>query len=303
MIKRILEISSERYHLGVRLDQLQLRPPGTTQAHASVPCEDIGVLLIDHPATTYTHQALTRLMEAGAAVVLCGNNHLPAGILLPVGTHTEVVWRIQYQIDASRPLKKRIWKQIIRAKIRNQARNLPQDHPTARRLRELLPQVRSGDPDNLEAQAARFYWEAWIEGTLFRRNPEGDDAVNSLLNYGYAVLRAAVARALVSAGLHPVLGLYHRNRSNPFCLADDLMEPMRPWVDAIVGQMVQEGAPALNRDSKKALLALLHRTVKVEDQTGPLLVALHRTCASLVRCLQKKDKKLLLPQLVPEEKK
>lgn len=301
MIKRILEISSEPFHVAVHLDQLILRPRGPgAEPRASVPCEDVGLLIVDHPAVTFTHQALTRLLQAGAAVVLCGPNHLPSGILLPVSSNTEVVSRLQVQIDASRPVKKRLWRQIVRAKIRNQANNLPSGHPARLRLMEMIPQVRSGDPHNFEAQAARFYWEAWRTNTAFRRDPDGDDSINALLNYGYAIVRAAVARALVSAGLHPALGLQHSNRSNAFCLADDLMEPMRPWVDCIVARIARDKTPCINPESKRALLGLLHQTARSGGTAGPLMVALHRTCASLVRCLCGEEKKLLLPRLAPE---
>ena len=187
MIKRILEISSEPLYVAVRQDQLILRPKvPNAEPRASVPCEDVGILVVDHPGVTYTHQALTRLLQAGATVVLCGTNHLPAGILLPISEHTVVASRIQIQVDASLATKKRLWKQIVRAKIRNQAQNLPSDHPARTRLLEMIPQVRSGDPVNFEAQAARFYWEAWREDPSFRRRPEAEDPINGMLNYGYA---------------------------------------------------------------------------------------------------------------------
>jgi CRISPR-associated protein Cas1 len=270
------------------------------EPRASIPCEDIGILVVDQPAVTFTHQALTRVLQAGATVVLCGPNHLPVGILLPLSDHTEVVSRLQVQINAGRAVNKRLWKQLVRAKIRNQANNLPNDHPARTRLLNMIPQVRSGDPTNFEAQAARFYWEAWRNDPAFRRRPEADDPINSLLNYGYAILRAAVARALVSAGLHPALGLQHCNRSNPFCLADDLMEPMRPWVDAIVVGIASSTTGELNPGNKRALLGLLHRTARTGSTAGPLMVALHRTCASLAQCLSGAEKKLLLPRLLTE---
>jgi CRISPR-associated protein Cas1 len=301
MIKRILEISSEPLHVAVLQDQLVLRPrQRDAEPRATVPCEDVGLLIIDHPAVTFTHQALTRLVQAGAAVVLCGPDHLPCGVLLPVSTNTEVVSRLRTQIDASRPVNKRLWKQIVRAKIRNQADNLPAEHPARLRLREMIPQVRSGDPQNFEAQAARFYWQAWRADPEFRRDPDAPDPINGLLNYGYAIVRAAVARALVSAGLHPALGLQHSHRSNPFCLADDLMEPMRPWVDRIVARLALAGDPVINPESKRALLGLLHQPVRCGNAAGPLMVALHRTCASLVRCLAGEEKKLLLPRLLTD---
>ncbi len=302
MIKRILEISSEPYHVSVRLEQLTLRAgPADGPPAASVPCEDIGVVIVDNPAVTYSHYALVKLAESGAAVVLCGANHQPAALVLAMPDHSEVAWRVRDQVDAPMPVQKRLWQQIIRAKINNQAAGIPSEHPAHCRLQAMAERVRSGDPDNFEAQAARIYWDAWRVDPTFHREPGATDPVNSLLNYGYAVLRAGVARAIVAAGLAPALGLHHRHRANAFCLADDLMEPMRPWVDAIAMARVQAGHPMIDRDAKAALIGVLNRTVKIEDTTGPLMVGLHRTCASLVRCLRREETRLLIPTLLPAE--
>lgn len=299
MIKRIIEISKEPAHLSVDLDQLRLKRPS---GDASIPCEDIGVLLVEHPETTCTNHALAKLVGFGAAVVVCGRNHLPAGILLPFPNHTEVVWRVNDQIEASRPLKKHLWKQLVVAKIHAQARNLPTDSPAHRKLRKLARDVKSGDPSNVEAQAARTYWASWLgEDSTFRRDPDGD-GVNALLNYGYAVLRAAVARAVVAAGILPVIGIHHSNRSNLFCLADDLLEPLRPLVDAEVQHLHAHGNDDLDRYAKASLLSVLHGAVQLEDQTGPLMVALHRMAASLVRCYRREEKKLLIPTALRADK-
>jgi CRISPR-associated protein Cas1 len=297
MIKRTVEISKESVHVTAELNQLCLyRHEPESGMVASIPCEDIGLVVADHQGTTYSHAALARLIEFGAAVLICGRNHLPAGLLLPLGSHTEVVWRIHDQIAISRPLRKQLWKQIVVAKVRGQANNLPASSAARRRLLALAGQVKSGDPTNVEAQAAKVYWPAWLDGTTpFQRNPEADDPVNGMLNYGYAVVRAAVGRALVSAGLHPALGLHHCNRSNAFCLADDLLEPLRPLVDGVVRSLHQEGRTELNRPAKAALLGVLTATVRIADQAGPLLVGLHRTVASLVRCFEGVDDRLQLP--------
>jgi CRISPR-associated protein Cas1 len=299
MIKRTIEISKEPIHLAVKLDQLLLqRHEADPTTAASIPCEDIGLVIVDHQQTTYSHQALAKLLEFGAAVLLCGRNHLPAGMILPLSTHTEVVWRIQDQIAASKPLCKRLWQQIVVAKIRAQAANLPDDAPARGKLLTLAGEVKSGDPSNVEAQAAKVYWSAWLgsapAAATFRRDPDGD-GLNALLNYGYAIFRAAVARAVVAAGLHPALGIQHANRSNPFCLADDLLEPLRPLVDARVRDLNDWGLQTIEQKSKVHLLELLTATVQVGDQTGPLMVGLHRTVASFVKCLQGEEKKLLLP--------
>lgn len=302
MIKRTIEISREPVHLAVRLDQLLLRHPDLPDAaDPSIPCEDIGVVMVDHPQTTYSHAALTRLMEFGAAVVLCGRDHLPLGLLLPIADHTEVVWRIHDQIAIRRPLRKQLWKQIVVAKVRAQAANLETGSKERSKLLALARRVGSGDPANIEAQAARLYWSAWLgDGTAFRRDPDGD-GLNALLNYGYAVLRAAVARAVVAAGLHPALGLRHANRSNAFCLADDLVEPIRPIVDARVRELHREGRLGLDQPTKGRLLELLTAEVELDGQRGPLMVALHRTAASLVRCYEGTARKLLLPVAVGAE--
>ena len=298
MIKRTIEISQEPLHLSVELDQLRLhrRDPGA-ELLASVPCEDVGLVIVDHPQTTYSHAALARLLEFGAGVVICDRRHLPAGLLLSLGDHSEGVTRLQEQIGASRPLLKRLWKQVVQAKVRGQAANLEKDSPARRRMLALAGEVKSGDPTNVEAQAAKIYWAAWLGAAGgFRRDQDGDDGVNAQLNYGYAVLRAAVARALVAAGLHPALGIHHCNRANAFCLADDMVEPLRPFVDRIARELHQAGQGELNPETKKKLLGLLTATVRVGGQTGPLMVGLHRMAASLVGCYQGGEKRLVFPQ-------
>jgi CRISPR-associated protein Cas1 len=253
--------------------------------------------LVDQQSTTYSHAALVRLLDAGAGVVVCGRNHQPLGLLLPLGAHTEVVWRMQEQVAASKPLRKQLWQQLIVAKIRAQAGNFAADDPLRRRLLALAGTVRSGDPTNVEAQAAKVYWSAWLgEGDGFRRDPDAEDAINAMLNYGYAVVRAAVGRALVSAGLHPALGLHHHHRANAFCLADDLMEPLRPLVDRAVRALHLAGQVELDPPAKREILKLLTATVRVGEERGPLMVGLHRTVASLVRCLRRESKELLIPQ-------
>lgn len=330
IIKRTLEISQESVHVAVQLDQLRLMRNGSELGLvATMPCEDIGLIVVDNPGTTYSHAALARLIDFGAAVIICGRNHLPAGLLLPMSSHTEVVPRLHDQIAVSKPVRKKLWQQIVVAKIRAQARNLDANTPAHGRLLALANEVKSGDPANAEAQAARIYWSVWLSsGTSsqlvnpndkletcptaaeaspfapvpdpFRRDHDGGDILNAMLNYGYAVVRAAVGRALVSAGLQPALGLMHSNRSNAFCLADDLMEPLRPMVDRATRDLYRQGATELDRVVKSMLLGLLTATVRVDDQTGPLMVSLHRTVASLVRCYQGEDKRLLLPEVVEE---
>ena len=302
MIKRTIEISRQPSHLSAKLEQLRIQPfDEDVGAARSIPCEDVGVILVDQPQTTYSHSALQTLMRHGATLVVCGKDHLPAGMLLPIQNHTEQVPRIHDQIAVTQPVKKRLWQQLVKAKITAQASNLNSDSPARRKLDVLCEQVKSGDPSNHEAQAAKVYWSAWLNGMdkppEFRRNPDGKDPINGMLNYGYAVLRAAVARALVAAGLVPALGIHHQNRSNAFCLADDLVEPFRPLVDRTVRQQVRDNHLNLDQQTKASLLSLLVSPVLLEHQSSPLMVSLHRMTASLLRCYQKADKMLLIPTL------
>jgi CRISPR-associated protein Cas1 len=299
MIKRTLEISRESAHLAVRYDQLQLRRGD--QVAASFPCEDLGFVVVDHPQVTYSHAALAALLERDAVVVLCGKDHLPSGLLIPLSDHTQVVWRVQLQVEVARPVKKRLWQQLVRAKILAQAGNLQPGASAEVRLRQLANEVRSGDPENREAHAARVYWSAWLMQSpagasteSFRRDPEAA-GVNGMLNYGYAIVRAALARAIVSAGLHPALGLHHSNRGNAFCLADDLVEPLRPMVDECVRRMAFAGETSLTQPAKAELLSLLTDEVRTGEFAGPLTVALHRYVASLVRCYAGEARALEIP--------
>jgi len=292
VIKHTVEISRQAAHLTVKHRQLLIKHDG--EVVGRLPCEDVGVVLVDHPGTTYTHAALCSLAESDAVLVICGRNHLPTAVLLPMADHSQVVWRINDQLTAGKPLKKQLWKQIVQAKIRAQAANLNADSPASRKLLDLARQVRSGDPMNVEARAAKVYWADWRPDECFHRDIDGQ-GLNALLNYGYAVVRAAVARALVAAGLLPALGIHHSNRSNSFCLADDLMEPLRPLVDDRARDLFVEGYDELTPEAKARLLELLAERVSLGDETGPLMVNLHRMAASLVRCYQGQAKRLEIP--------
>jgi CRISPR-associated protein Cas1 len=293
MIKRTVEVSGDGNHLSVCMGSLVVRR-GEEEV-GRVPLEDIGVLILDSQTLTYTHAVLAEVLGAGAVIIPCGRNHLPAGVFLPQ-TNVLQTQRIARQAAAPLPLRKSLWKQIVQAKLAGQADVLGMDHPAARAIRNMIPQVRSGDPTNIEAQAARIYWSAFLPEGAFRRDREGPSP-NNLLNYGYMVLRAAVARAICGAGLHPSLGLHHHNRSDAFCLADDLVEPLRPLVDRKVLDLWSAGKTRIDRETKTELLSLLTAEVAVADLKGPLMVALERTTASLVRCYEGQDRKLALPVL------
>ena len=298
MIKRTVDISSGPAHLRIENDQLVISREDLEDR--TIPAEDIGILLIDQQRTIYTHAVLVRLMERGACVVLCDEKHLPCGLLLPMEANELLTQRLRKQIDVSRPKEKRLWQQVIRAKIAAQATNLAAPairSPDAGKLRMLIDSVASGDPGNVEGQAARIYWPAFL-GDGFRR-ARGGAWPNSILNYGYMVMRASVARAIAGAGLHPAFGIHHHNRGNAFCLADDLLEPLRPLVDAAVYGITAgnrpEGEPGVTPQAKRVLLALLARDVELAGQSGPLMVQLHRMAASLWECYAGERDTLDLP--------
>jgi CRISPR-associated protein Cas1 len=300
MIKRTIDISSENVlRMRIQHDQLVVTCEGLPDR--TIPAEDIGILLIDQQKTVYTHAALVRLMQRGACVVLCDEQHLPCGLLLPLEGNQLITERLRKQITVPRPREKRLWQQIVRAKINAQAANLESPaaaSPAAEKLRALALSVASGDPANVEGQAARIYWPALL-GRGFRRE-RGGAWPNPILNYGYIVMRAAVARAIAGAGLHPSFGVHHHNRGNAFCLADDLLEPLRPLVDAAVcgildSSPTSQEPPQVTPGVKTVLLSLLARDVQLAGQSGPLMVQLHRTAASLWGCYAGERDTLELP--------
>lgn len=305
MIKRTLEISSEGMHLCVQDRQLLILPHGTKKSECEVrnrvPAEDLGFVVVDHRDTTYSHSALSLMAEVGAVLVVCGGDHLPAGMLLPMAEHTEVVWRIDDQINVGKVAQKQMWSEIVEAKIRAQASLLEPESSARKELESLARRVRSGDPENIEAQAAKAYWRALFAGLPgeFRRTP-GESAggpANAFLDYGYSLLRAAVARALVAAGLLPAIGIKHANRSNAFCLADDLMEPLRPMADRRARFLIRHGHAALDPHAKRSILPLLSETVRTRAGVGPLHVALTRYVASYAERLAEGKEPLDPPEL------
>lgn len=294
MIKRTIEISSYGVRVSVRNCQVLIHKD--EKLISKIPAEDIGILIIDSRNTTYTHGTLMELMEAGAIIVLCGEDHLPAAMVTPCTANSLQTARLAAQVNASTPLKKRLWQQIVREKIRNQARALDEASTTRKRLLRLAEKVRSGDPDNVEAHAARLYWADWLEDRIFRRRRNGEPP-NNLLNYGYTILRAVTARAIVGAGLHPSIGIHHRNRFDAFCLADDLMEPLRPLIDLHVRELFLSGFDAINKSTKRELLSVLMEPVELCGTKGPLFVELEKTAASLVKCFEGEEKKLDIPKI------
>jgi CRISPR-associated protein Cas1 len=298
MIRKVIEFATPGTRLTVANRQLVIERPDMERV--SLPIEDLGVVIVDNVQTTYSHSVLAELMAAGATLIVSDLQHLPAGILLPLDAHTTQTERHRAQADAPEPVRKQAWQSLIRAKLIQQATVLTHFTGTDAGLGELAKRVRSGDPENLEAQAAQRYWTHLL-GKSFRRHREGKPP-NDLLNYGYAVLRAATARAIVAAGLIPTLGVHHRHRSNPFCLADDLIEPYRPYVDWRVKSLCEEPErpPRIDeRPVRAALLSLFNETVTVGEKRSPLLLALHASAASLARALTGGERNLALPRGLP----
>jgi len=291
---RILDISQEGAGLSVKHSNLEIRPASSEETR--LPLGDIAVLILAHPAIHITQAVLAGIGGAGGIVLTCDSARLPSAMQIPMVGHHVQGERVAAQAAASIPTRKRVWKQIVRAKIVHQAQVLDDLRGVDMGLLNLVSKVRSGDPDNLEATAARRYWQALFEGAGFRRSREIPD-VNRYLNYGYAVLRALVARAICSAGLLPSLGLHHHNKYDPFPLADDLMEPWRPLVDHAAWHMNDQHGPdaPLGPELKSALVAPLLRRYRFESEDRTLFDILSRVAASLAATLMGERKDLLLP--------
>lgn len=256
---------------------------------------------MDDCRATYTQTVFLSLLEAGATVLVNGRDHLPAGMMLPLKTHHAQTERHRAQVRSSAPVRKRTWQAIVQAKIRQQATVLTHFNGEHGGLTPMVRRVRSGDPDNLEAQAAQRYWPR-LFGKSFRRDREAK-GVNALLNYGYAVVRAAMARAVVAAGLIPSLGVHHRHRGNPFCLADDMLEPYRPFVDWRVRQLSGDIRGTVSdltvRQTRAELLSLLNETICIGGRREPLLLAVYSSAASLCSVLTGGERSLSLPEGLP----
>ncbi len=293
MIKHIIEVSQEPSKLSLRHNQMVVTQLGVEKSR--IPCEDIGVIVVDQAQTTYTHQLLCHLSLTDAVVVLCDQNHLPTSILLPMTDHSTLVQRLNLQISISIPRRKKLWSEIVKEKLLRQADNLPCEYPARKKILDFAKDVKSGDSTNREAQGAKVYWQNWLWQHEFRRNRD-DAGINSMLNYGYAIVRAALARSVVAAGLQPSLGLMHSNRSNAFCLVDDLIEPFRPMVDFQVRELYRQGYTELTSECRKQLLLLLAIPMRLCKETGPSGVMFHRYINSLVRCMDGKEKKLGIPK-------
>lgn len=310
MIKRTLYFGNPAY-LSLKLRQLVIRKPevkgdmpefdengAPKDIVKTIPIEDIGLIVLDCPQITVTQGLLEALLENNCAVVTCDKSHLPTGLLLSLYGNKLQAERYASQVEASLPLKKQLWQQTVQCKIRNQAAMLK--YATGEDAKNMIlwvNAVRSGDPDNIEGRAAAYYWK-----TLFTDNPHftrgDDDVVNVMLNYGYAIVRAIVARALAGAGLIPTLGIHHHNRYDAYCLADDIMEPYRPYVDRLVLDIVNESVPeTFDLSAKRKLLALPVTEVVIDGVRRPLMLAVSQTVNSLQKCFAGDIRKLSYPDM------
>lgn len=293
MIKRTLFISNP-YHLSLKNKQLQVSERGGMTLK-TVPVEDIGFMVLDHPQISFSMKLVEQLSEFNVATVFCDSKHMPSSMLLPLDAHHIQSELFRAQVAASEPLKKNLWKQTIEAKIKNQARLLHKFGKNSTQLKTIAKSIKSGDSDNREGFAARLYWMA-LFGKNFIRDRFGQPP-NPFLNYGYILLRSAVARALAGSGLLATLGIHHRNRYNAFCLADDIMEPYRPYVDEIAYRLNEKhpGTVLLEKEHKAELLQLMAIDVAIGENKRPLMLALSQTTASLSRCYSGEQRKITYP--------
>ena len=309
MIKKTLYFGNPAY-MSLRNAQLVIKIPEVEncpslpesirqQAEVTKPIEDLGVVVLDNKQITITSGAIEALLENNCALITCDSKSMPVGLMLPLYGNTTQNERFRKQLDASLPLKKQLWQQTVKAKVENQAAVLSDYTGTeVKCMKVWADNIKSGDPDNIEARAAAYYWKnlfAHIQG--FTRDRDGIPP-NHLLNYGYAILRATVARSLVISGLLPTLGIHHHNRYNAYCLADDIMEPYRPYVDELVWNIDKEygEAPQLTRELKARLLTIPTLEVRINGKRSPLMVATGQTSASLFKCFNGESRKIAYPE-------
>lgn len=302
MIKKVLCFSNRAY-LSCRQRQLIIQ---TTDQATGEPCEytrsieDIGVVIVESEQVTLSSFLISSLLENKVALIICNSKHMPSGLMLPLEGNTQQSERFNAQITASLPLKKQLWQQTVGMKIKNQGAVLRKaNNMEIGNMLAWASQVKSGDSENLEGRAAAYYWK-----NLFNENPgfvrrQDGDGPNELLNYGYAILRAVIARSLVASGLIPTLGIHHSNKYNAYCLADDIMEPYRPYVDLLVVDIMRKHhlPPVISAETKKHLLTIPAIDVKMGKLSRPLMIAASMTSASLANCYLGETRKLLYPEI------
>ena len=298
MIKKTLAFCNPVY-LSLRNQQLVVKFPEKEKEERTIPIEDIGVIVLENKQVTITHALMSALVDNNCALITCDNSMLPSGLLLPLSVNTVQRERFTDQITASLPLKKQLWQQTIQYKIRNQAAVLRKLHNLpCKNMYSWANDVRSGDADNKEARAAAFYWKNLFPNIEYYTRDQYGAPPNNLLNYGYAILRAIIARALVASGMLPTFGIHHHNKYNAYCLADDIMEPYRPFVDYLVYQIMEENEEIeeLTTDLKKELLQIPTIDVVIDGKRSPLMVAASTTTSSLYKCFSGELRKILYPE-------
>ena len=295
-MSRVVHIGDDVGRLQVRNRQLRAYHRDTKEILGTAPLEDVDLVLADSTRGIFfdTH-TLQAMLAEDTTLVMCDNKHMPVGLLLPLAgswNHTRI---LHAQIEMSAARRKRAWQQIVQAKIRAQARNLPHAHPVTRRLTQLATEVRSGDTSNTEATAAKSYWSA-LFGQPFRRETRTRQAENGALDYGYAVLRSIVARSVVGAGMHPALGLHHIGRDNPYCLVDDLIEPLRPAIDSLV--LKHETEPTLSPQLRAVLAKVVETPFTIGDRNGPLTFVMDIYAANVRQYILGETDKIETPTLI-----
>lgn len=296
MLKRTILIENPTY-LKLKQNQLVVINPETGIIKGTVPIEDVALVLLDNCQITLSTQLINKLMAHNVAIIHCDNHHLPNGLMLPMVGHTELTERWRFQLSASLPLKKQLWKQTVEAKIKNQTKHLLLYQKTVDPMKKYLEKLVSGDETNMEGKAANHYWKHVLNN--FQRQRYGD-MPNNFLNFGYAVLRSMVARAIVSSGMLPAIGIFHKNKYNPYCLADDIMEPYRPFVDKLVVTYITNNKEAvdLTTQAKKHLLTMATQDVLINNKKSPLLVAITTTTASVYKCFNGERRTILYPEFI-----
>lgn len=282
MLKRTIYIGNPSY-LKLKDNQLKIEDAITKETKGSVAIEDMGFLVLDHYQITLSHQLMIALQQHNVAIISCDDAHLPLGLMLPISGHVEHSERLKHQIQISEPLRKQLWKQTVEAKIYQQKELLRKLKLPYEAMSGYMNEVKSGDSTNMEGIAAQYYWKTLFDD--FVRERKGD-APNNFLNFGYSVLRSMVARALVSSGLHPTIGIFHRNKYNAYCLADDIMEPYRPYIDELVVEWMckDEATHVLDKKAKAHFLSIATKDVIINGLQRPLMTALSISTSSLCKC-------------------
>lgn len=294
MLKRALVFSSPMI-LSLKSQQLVVAYKDSPDEKRTIPIEDIGVVLLENQQTSITLPLLNALAESEVQVVICNSKGMPSAMIQSMNSNNLQGETLRNQIACGEVLKKQLWKQVVEAKIKNQASLLNSVGEDGNVLKPFYSNVRSGDVDNREGIAARIYFQR-LFGDSFVRNRD-ESGINAMLNYGYSILRAATCRAIISSGLMPAIGIYHHNRSNAYPLADDLMEPFRPFVDGVVYDLAMHGKNELTKEVKGELISVLYADTMYEKTKRPLSVGLSMTTASMVKCLSKEINTINLPVL------